>query len=345
MGFFATFWTWLNQQLVAYVGNNTARLAAVLEPAVVTVGTLYVMAWGYCSLTGKIEEPVLAGFKRIGLLALVFGCALNLWLYNSVVVDTFYNAPAQLAASLVGVTDPVGTVDAIWDRGGTVAGYLWDEGGQYHFNVGFDLAAAAVWSLVGLLCVYTLFLISLSKIALAILLALGPLFIVMLLFDATRRFFSAWLAQLANYALIMVLTVMVASLLLQIVQSYAAQTAALGSAILTVDVLNLLLTVGLVLLVLRQIMPIAAALAGGVALSSFGVASGAAARGWRGLAQARRSEWGGFAGNYAVRNSARAIGRVAGGAGRTVIAASSRTAPAAAAPAEYSPGEFPPGDS
>jgi type IV secretion system protein VirB6 len=127
---------------------------------------------------------------------------------------------------------------------------------------------------MALLCVYVMFLIALSSIALAVLLALGPLFIAMLFFEATRRFFSAWIAQLANYALITVLTVMVAALLLQLVQSYAAQTAARGSAIFTVDALNMLLIAVLVLLILRQIMPIAAGLAGGLALSSFGTVSG-----------------------------------------------------------------------
>ena len=86
--------------------------------------------------------------------------------------------------------------------------------------------------------------------------------------------FSAWIAQLANYALITILTVMVAALLLQIVRSYAAQTAARGSAIFTVDALNMLLIAVLVLLILRQIMPIAAGLAGGLALNSFGIVSG-----------------------------------------------------------------------
>jgi type IV secretion system protein VirB6 len=66
---------------------------------------------------------------------------------------------------------------------------------------------------------------------------------------------------------------MVAALLLQVVKSYAAQTAARGSAILTVDALNMMLMAGLVLLILRQIMPIAASVAGGAALSSFGVLS------------------------------------------------------------------------
>jgi type IV secretion system protein VirB6 len=118
-----------------------------------------------------------------------------------------------------------------------------------------------------------MFLISLSSIACAVLLAIGPLFVTMLLFDSTRRFFDAWLAQLATYALITILTVMVAALLLSVVESYAAQTAARGAAILTVDALDMVLVSGLVFLLMRQIMPIAAGLAGGIGLTSFGVVS------------------------------------------------------------------------
>ena len=128
MGFFATFWSWLNSQLATYIGNNTARLAGVLEPTIVTLAVLYVMVWGYLQLTGQIQEPFVAGVKRIVMLAVVLGVTVNLWLYNTVIVDTFYNAPAQLAATVVGAGDPVGTIDAIWESGGTVAGNLWTKG-------------------------------------------------------------------------------------------------------------------------------------------------------------------------------------------------------------------------
>jgi type IV secretion system protein VirB6 len=281
MGFFATFWSWLNSQLATYIGNNTARLAGVLEPTIVTLAVLYVMVWGYLQLTGQIEEPLVTGVKRIVTLAVVLGVTLNLWLYNSVIVDTFYTAPAQLAAAVVGAGDPVGTIDAIWESGGTVAGNLWTKGHVYDGSVGFVIAGAFVWCLMGLLCVYAMFLIALSNIALAVLLALGPLFIAMLFFDSSRRLFSAWIAQLANYALVTILTVMVAALLLQVVQSYAAQTAARGSAILTVDALHMMLIAGLVLLILRQVMPIASSVAGGGALSSFGILSRTLASNWR----------------------------------------------------------------
>jgi type IV secretion system protein VirB6 len=273
MGFFATFWVWLNGQLGTYIGNNTARLAAVLEPAAVTLGTLYVMAWGYLHLTGQLEEPFVAGLKRIIMLAVIFGVGLHLWLYNALIVDTFYNAPAQLAAAVIGAGDPVATIDAIWEAGGSVAGNLFVKGGISFGGVGFLIAGAVVWCLMGMLCVYAMFLIALSNIALAVLLALGPLFVPFLFFDTTKKFFSAWVAQLANYGLITVLTIMVSALLLQIVQSYAAQTAALGAAILTVDALNMVLVAVLVFLILRQIMPIAAGLAGGLALNSFGMVS------------------------------------------------------------------------
>lgn len=273
MGFFQTFWTWLNGQLATYIGATTAKVAAALEPALVTFATVYVMVWGYLHLTGRIEEPFVTGLKRLLTLAVVLGVALHLWLYNSVIVDTFYQAPTQLAAAVVGASDPVTTIDAIWAQGGTVAGYLFSNGGLFRETLGYYIAGAVVWFLVGLLCVYTMFLIALSSIALSVLLALGPLFFAALLFDGTRRLFESWIAQLTNYALITVLTVLVAALLLQVVASYASQTVARGPGIATVDSLNMVLVSVLVFLVMRQVMPIAAGLASGVALSSFGTVS------------------------------------------------------------------------
>ncbi|MDB6103298.1 MAG: conjugal transfer protein TrbL, partial [Gammaproteobacteria bacterium] len=76
MGFFAEFNAWLNALLMTYIGDNTARIAAVLEPAVVTLGTLYVMIWGYLNLTGQIQEPFVAGVKRLIALAVILGISL-----------------------------------------------------------------------------------------------------------------------------------------------------------------------------------------------------------------------------------------------------------------------------
>jgi type IV secretion system protein VirB6 len=327
MGFFATFWTWLNGQLATYIGDNTARLATILEPAVVTLATVYVMVWGYLHLTGKIEEPVLTGLKRILMLAAILGVGLRLWLYNTVIVDTFYHAPAELASALVGSSDPVSVIDTIWESGGAVAGRLWAKSPSLD-GIGFMFAGAVVWCLMGILCVYAMFLFALSGIASSVLLALGPLFIASLFFDATKRYFVAWIGQLANYALITVLTVMVGALLLKVVETYATQTAARGAAILTVDALNMVLISMVVLLVLRQVMPIAASLAGGASLNSFGLTSRAIAlalRGTRKVVEPQLSRAGGYArakiGEMIERGK---MSGVASGAGTEVLGRNGR---------------------
>ena len=95
MGFFATFSTWLDGMLLNYIGTNTAKIATLLGPAILTFAIGYVMIWGYLQLTGKIEEPVVAGLKRIILLVVILGGALNLWLYNNLIVDTVFRSPAN----------------------------------------------------------------------------------------------------------------------------------------------------------------------------------------------------------------------------------------------------------
>lgn len=314
---FEQFWLWLADRLADYVSVNVAAVAAAIEPAAVTLAAIYVMVWGFLHLKGAIEEPLLTGAVRILRLVVVFGVGLRLWQYNALIVDTFFEAPVELAAALAGAADPIGTIDALWDRGGTVAAFLWEKGGIFDGDVGYYIAAVIVYLLVGAVCVYTLFLMSLARVALAVLLALGPIFIVLLLFDGTKRFFEGWVAQLANYALVGVLAVLTASLLMTVVEAYAVQTAAKGAAILTVDALDMLLVSGLVLLILRQVMPIAARLAGGVALASFGVMGAAASRGMGGAARLGSLASGAMLGRAALGFDAWRAGSLAPVAGGT----------------------------
>jgi type IV secretion system protein VirB6 len=279
VGFFAEFNTWLNGILTGYIADNTARIAAALEPAVVTLGVVYVMVWGYLQLTGQIEEPFIAGVKKILVLAVVFGCALNLWLYNALIVDTFFNAPSELGAVVLGAYDPVAIVDQIFFEGGDAANLLLQKGGLLDGNFAYYLAGIGVYLVVSLTGIYAMFLLTLARIALSVLLALGPLFIALLLFESSKRFFEAWLAQLANYALIGILTVLVAALMLHVVTVAAQQAVSTGGAIQIANGVKVCMAAGLTFLVMRQVMAMAAGLASGLALSSFGVVSAALAWG------------------------------------------------------------------
>lgn len=272
--FFGSFWGWLQGQLATYVGTHTAALAAAIEPAAVTLGTIFVMVWGFLAMTGRIEEPIVDGLKRVVVLGVVLGVSLQLWAYNAVIVDTVLNTPAELLAALIGTTKPIQTLDIIWERGGSVASELWNKGGVFNGDFGFYLAGGVVYAVMAGVTVYTLYLLALALIASSVILVMGPLFILLLLFDTTKRFFEAWIAMLSNYLLVGVIAGLLAALLLQIVQSFAEQTAALGSGVTTVDALNMLLVSFLALLILRQVPSIASGLASGIALGSMGAVSG-----------------------------------------------------------------------
>ena len=282
MGFFSEFNAWLNVLLARYVELNTARVAAALEPAVVTLATIYIMAWGYLHLMGKIDEPFGTGLKRIITLVVVFGVALRLWFYNGPIVDTFFNAPADLAAAIIGAPNAIGIVDQIFYSGSDVAEALLSKGGILNGSISYILAGFAVYLVIGITAIYTAFLLTLSRIALSVLLAIGPLFITMLLFDSTRRFFEAWIAQLATYGLITILTVLTVALLMHLLSTASADAAAAGPAIQIAQAMRVCLAGGLILLVLLQVMSIAAHLANGFALQSYGAVQRTVGWGLRG---------------------------------------------------------------
>lgn len=279
MGFAAEFTQWLNTVLATYIADNTARVAALLEPAIVGLGTLYVLIWGYLQLSGKIEEPFIEGVRRLVTLAIILGVALQLWLYNALIVDTFFRAPEMLAAGVLGAHDPVGIVDEILFDGSDAAALLFEKAGVFDGDFGFYLAGLAVYVVVGLTAIYTIFLLSLSRIALSLLIALGPFFISLLFFESTKRFLGAWIAQLANYGFIAILTGLAAALMMQVISTAAQQAAAAGGDIQIGHAVQVCIAAGLTFLIMKQVPSIAAGLASGVALSSFGAISSAVAWG------------------------------------------------------------------
>ena len=237
------------------------------------VATIYIMVWGYLQLTGRIDEPFSGGLKRILMVTVVLAVGLQLWLYNTVVVNTIFNAPGELAAALIGAYDAVSTVDRIIFLGGDAGALLMQKGGILNGNFSYDIAGFAVYLIVGLTAIYTIFLLALSRIALSVLLALGPVFITLLLFESTRHYFLSWLGQLAINALITLLAVLAAALMMTLVATAAQAAANQGGGIQIADAVRVCMAAGLTFLIMRQVMPIAAGLSHAVALQSYGVVS------------------------------------------------------------------------
>ena len=274
MGFFEEVNAWLTGLLDDYIHQYTAQMAALLEPAIVTLGVLYVLIWGFLQLSGRIEEPLLEGLKRIAILAIVFGVSLDLWLYDTVIVEIFYRAPALLAGRLVGGKDFVGIVDTILFQGNDIGQQLLAKAGIFHGNFSFYAAAIFVYFLIVVTAVYVMFLLTLSRVALSVLLAIGPLIVPLFLFQSTRRLVEAWFAQLANYAFVAVLAGLMSAFMLHLVSVAAQQAQAQQGNITIAHAIKVCVAAFFAILVMRQVLPMASGLASGFALSSYGIVSG-----------------------------------------------------------------------
>ncbi len=325
MGFFEQLTVWLDRVLIDYVATNTVRMAEILEPMVVTMAVFYVIVWGYLQIMGKIEEPFTTGIKRIIVLALLMGAAIHLWLYNEVIVSTFFSLPTNLAARIIGRFDSAETIDGVFLTGFDVAALLVRRGSIFNDSIVFYFSAGVVYVVTLLTALYATFLLTLSRIALSILLAIGPLFISLLFFETTKKFFESWIAQLANYALITVLTMLVAALMMSLALDAARSALSAGGEIQVSDAARLAIAAGVTFLVMRQVMPMAAGLASGLALSTFGVVSaglrwglGTSSRGLgqfgRGLTDSQTTHWDSLSrkAGYLVRRGALGGARMIG---------------------------------
>jgi type IV secretion system protein VirB6 len=130
-----------------------------------------------------------------------------------------------------------------------------------------------VFVVTGGVGIYVLFLIELSRVALAVLLGMGPFFIACLLFKSTTRMCESWLAQLCTHAFIAILAVLVASLMMTLLMIATMQASAEGGGISFAMAMKVLLACWLSFLVLKQVTPMAGALGSGLALSTYGALS------------------------------------------------------------------------
>ena len=205
--FYQDFLAKFDVAVLGFITTGVSDLVVFLSPIVTSLLIIYLALWGIAHLMGKIQEPLKDGISRILRIVIVLSLALNVGLYSSLIVNFFYNAPDQLAGVVIGAPPGLGMLDNLLDRGIDEGLTAWTAAGIWGGNFGMYFLALIVWGIVAALTAYAAFLLLISKAALTVLLVLGPLFIIMILFTATQKFFEAWCAQVGNFAIMLVLAV------------------------------------------------------------------------------------------------------------------------------------------
>lgn len=275
--------------------------------------TIYIALIGYQLLLGRgglrlTDMPVIA--LKVGLI-LAF---LTSWAaYQTVVYDLLFDGPRTLMYSLLKPMTGGGAFDgdvyggierayADLSDAATVYGSMANPNANI-LQGGPMLGAGILWLSAGMMLLSTLGVILAAKIVLGFLLAVGPVFIGLFLFDQTRGFFDGWLRVTVGFALAPLAACVFAAAMLLMLEPFVA--ALLENARARQFDMGAIMTVALVVavfaIVMAQVLRLGAGIASGFTSNLTGREARAAEQGG-GLA---RGESGSNARDRAAETAAR----------------------------------------
>jgi len=269
----------------AVIGNfvNTAYQHFIQANAgvITLLFTLYVMLLGYQFLFHGHHFNLSSITRHMVVMLCVYGLVMNWNLYNMLVYKVFTTEPGNIAEILVNAAGKsqsgesiAQALDAIYAAVINAAmGFF----GQMSFSaagIAFIVYGSLVFIIGSLMCVFALLLFIYAKMMMAVALALGPIFILFILWDATKNLFSAWLNKLITIALIPIVTSAILVLMLSVIH---VTLPSMNQPLDQMQFYGIAPFLGLALattMVLSQVFRICSALGGGITLAS--ISSGAA---------------------------------------------------------------------
>lgn len=293
---------------------NTAYVHLVQANAeVITLSfTLYVMLLGYQFINHTHHFNLNEIMRHLIILLCVYGLVMNWSLYHLFVYNIFTNEPESIAQILAGSAGQLHAGGSIVESLDAIYTAICHASGSFFGQIGFSLNSLAfalygflVFIIGTLMCVFALMLYIYAKMMMAVSLALGPIFILMLLWQSTRGMFTAWLNKLLTLALIPIVTSAVLVLMLSVINVTLPM---INQPVEQMQFYGIAPFLGLSLtttLILSQVLKICSALGGGISLASVsaGLAIGRTALQKTGAEAAGRA-----AGRWAV-NHARNVKR------------------------------------
>lgn len=187
-----------------------------LVPALTILLTLYIAFFAFALITGRSRIGISTLTPRMVTLGLVLTFATSWIAYQGVVWNLATGAPDQIAAILMGTSGSATQVfgdkiDVVFSALIEATGGASSAGAQSVFS-----PSGLLWLGGTLLLLGTVGVLVTAKIALAVLLALGPIFVVLALFAGTRGLCTGWLKGVVLLAIAPLFAVLSGTMMLEL---------------------------------------------------------------------------------------------------------------------------------
>ncbi|WP_050631528.1 type IV secretion system protein [Bradyrhizobium viridifuturi] len=210
------------QPITTFVSTSVSNLASYIDGPLRVGVTLYVVLYGFAVMRGSISEPIMEFAWRAMRIVLVVLLATNSSAFQQYVTSLFFDSlPKEIGSALAGSglnTHSGAPFDQLLTKGIDVANKIYKQAGLTNIAPALVAAILLVFVAIGSFLQFAILLY--AKVGLGVVIALGPVFIAMALFEATRPFTEAWLRQVANFVILLVLVVALVGLMLTTVTGF-----------------------------------------------------------------------------------------------------------------------------
>jgi type IV secretion system protein VirB6 len=258
--------------LGTFVSAKSAAISSALVPLALSGVTVSLLFTARAVLAGELREPLLDVMWRIATISFIVSLALGVGTYQTGVVDTTNEIERGMIATLSGATSIGMLIDDLARPYSDLGQQLWNRAVTGFWpNFGLLAAAAGVAIIQVALFAVGLGLYLLAKVGLALVLAIGPAFILCAIWNATQKYAESWLGQALNFVVLKVLIALSIQMLNEFASEFAAHIDAGMDAINLIKAVIALFCCGAALFVVMLNLPmLASALAGGGSISGIG---------------------------------------------------------------------------
>ncbi len=225
---FDSFLKEFEQPITAFVSTSVSNLASYIDGPLRVAVMLYVVLYGFAVMRGAISEPIMEFAWRAMRIVVVVLLATNSRAFQQYVTGLFFDSlPKEIGNALAGSglnTSSGAPFDQLLSKGIDVANKIYEQAGLTNIAPALIAAILLVFVAVGSFLQFAILLY--AKVGLGVVIALGPIFIALGLFEATRPFTEAWLRQVANFVILLVLVVALVGLMLTTVSGFIDRFAA-----------------------------------------------------------------------------------------------------------------------
>lgn len=258
--------------LETLISSKSAALCGALLPVAASGATIHLLLMGFAIMRGDANDPLHTFVWKSSRMVLIAGIALSAGTYQGLIVDGSDSLVIALLHTMSGFDSVGQLIDEVAEPFARLGQQLWSEAVVgFMPNFGLVVAAGTVAVAEAFIVVVGLGMYLLAKVAFALVMALGPAYLLCAMWPATEKYTESWIGQVLNFAVLKVLIGVCIVMLTDFSSNFADHISVTTDTVNVIKAtMSLLMCCAALMVVMLNLPQLASALSGGASLSGIG---------------------------------------------------------------------------